>query len=231
MDTQIPESELTRIAQRIAHLADARIGNGAPFLLSTLGADLGEDLDLIKRHNKKGLKDFIQLRLSDRFTVVRLGVHGNVTGLIMKSSLPPSSDQLTISGVKQNQRFHYRFWAAFSVPPTHQVRVLNCDDFTFTDLSAAEVPEGATTISTDLIVDVSAEERDVKIKENIDKWLSAKGLSKDAFIALKRVPRLSSTLQPAGSLLHAIVAALDQRQLQSTTLSLNVVATLLRIQL
>lgn len=221
---------LNRIAEKIAELADARIRNGEPYLLSALGADLGEDLSLLKLLNKKGLSDFIQLRHCERFTVVRLGVHGNVTGLIKKSSLSSSTDQATISEVKHNQRFHYRFWAAFSVPSTNEARVLNREDFTFTDLPAAEVPEGSLTISNDLIVDIGAAERDVKIMENIEKWLLAKGLSKDEFMALKRASRLPLTRQSSGSLLHAIVAALDQRQLQSTTMNLDVVATLLRVQ-
>ena len=76
---------------------------------------------------------------------------------------------------------------------------------------------------------MSADEdrRDEMIKANIASWLAQNGLPVDKFQVSKRAHSQTSH-QQTGSLLDAIIATLDHRQLQSTTLTLDVIATLLR---
>lgn len=223
------EQELARIAEKIVGLAEAHNGERRPYLVSALGIDLGEDLRKLKLLTNLGLNEFIQSRLSDRVTLVRLGVHRNVSAILFGSVDPSAIDPLQFAEDRQ-KRFHFRFWAAFSVPPEKDVRVLNMDDFTFDDMALADVPDGAVTIDHSLIAPAEADDRDALIKGNIAKWLASKELSEVRFLAPKRLPPPLSTsnVQVSGTLLEAIIGALDRKQLQSTSLPLDVVAVLLR---
>lgn len=224
------EQELARIADKIVALAEANKGERQPYLVSALGIDLGEDLRKLKLLTNKGLNEFIQSRLADRVTLVRLGAHRNVTAIIVGTADSNDTDTLQLAGGEQKKRFQYRFWAAFSVPPKADIRVFNLEDFTFDDVALADVPEGALTIDHALIAPTDADNRDEAIKANIAKWLEAHGLPEDRFIAPKRLPRspIVASGREGASLLEAMLAALDRRQLQSISLSLDVIQTLLR---
>lgn len=227
------DQELARIADTIVTLADARQGERKPYLVSALGIDLGEDLRTLKRLTGKGLNEFIQSQLAGRVTLVRFGTHGNVTAILPGAVEPGEVPALeTVAQPQPKKRFHYRFWAAFSVPLTAEVRVLDPDTFTFDDVAQAAVPDGALTISPDAIAPVDAPDRDAAIKANISVWLKRHDLPEDRFLAQRRLPRTTTPSARVGtSLLDAMIATLDRKQLQSTTLSLDVVATLLRTPL
>lgn len=225
------ETELGRIAEKIVTLAKARKGEHQPYLVSALGIDLGDDLRTLKSLTNKGLNEFIQSRLSDRVTLVRLGAHKNVTAII--DGVLDGADLVEAAAVvaEPKKRFHYRFWAAFSVPLQGEVRVLNPDKFTFEDVAQSEVPADALTIEPSSIAPSDVDNRDVLIKQNIQAWLETHGLPEDRFTAAKRLPRtpLAGTKMAMGdNLLEAMLSALDKRQLQSTSLSLDVVQTMLR---
>ncbi|MGQ3049840.1 MAG: hypothetical protein ACT6Q8_24305 [Niveispirillum sp.] len=224
MSIQDSSSEINRIAEKIITLTKAHKGDPSPYLVSALGIELGSDLKTLKNLTHKGLNDFIQTHLSDRVTLIRLGAHRNVTAVIDAADNPEGFAQLQGPDREQNPRFHYRFWAAFSVPPKNEVRILNPDDLTFYDAPKADVPAGALTISTDLVVAINAEHRNEKIKASIATWLAETGLPEERF----RVGKRNQVLPPKGSLLEAMITALDHRQLQSTKLSLDVVSVLLR---
>ena len=228
--TEIDQKQtVSRIADKIVRLAEAHKGERRPYLVSALGIDLGEELRTLKLLTNQTLNEFIQSRLADRVTLVRLGTHRNVTAILSGSVDPSSIDSLQPAG-EQQKRFHVRFWAAFSVPPEKDVRVLNLKDFTFEDVTQAEIPEGAVTIDHGLIAPIEAEDRDALIKANIAQWLETNDLSEEHFLARKRLPRptCTPTIQSGGSLLEGMILALDLKQLQSTSLSLDVVAALLR---
>ena len=107
------------------------------------------------------------------------------------------------------------------------VRVFDLDTVSFEDLPSNEAHDADLTIAENLIVHASDDNRDEKIKANIASWLEQNGLSAERFQAFKRAQ--SPTFhQQNGSLLSAIIAALDHRQLQATNLTLDVIATLLR---
>lgn len=117
------------------------------------------------------------------------------------------------------------------MPIQGEVRVLDPNKFTFEDVAHADVPADALTIDPQSIAPPHADNRDVLIKQNIQTWLEAQGLSEDRFMAANRLPRLPLVATKAAigdNLLEAMLLALDKRQLQSTSLSLDVVQTLLR---
>lgn len=221
------DKELERIAKRVEGLVDEGRELHPKFLVSALGIALGEDLKTLKRLTNRGLNDFIESRLSHRFRLERMGVHGNITAVVDRS-VDPATLQRPTSSREQNPRFHPRFWAAFSVPAKgDHVRIFNQDDLTFRDVPSEDAPNGELTIAKHLIVPADEDGRDEKIKANIATWLEQNGLRTDKFQASKRVS-LQTVHQEAGSLLEAIILALDRRQLQSNTLTLDAIATLLR---
>jgi hypothetical protein len=225
------EAELERIAEKIVALAEARKGDRQPYLVSALGIDLGDDLRILKSLTKKGLNEFIQSRLGDRVTLVRLGAHNNVTAII--GGLVDGADlaKAAAAVAEPKPRFHYRFWAAFSVPMQGEVRVLDPDTLTFEDVAHDNVPEDALTVDPQSIAPPDADNRDALIKHNIQTWLEEHSLSEDRFIAAKRLPRAPLAIARTAmgeNLLEAMLSALDKRQLQSTSISLDVVQTLLR---
>lgn len=231
MTDESQQQEVERIAAKIIALAEARNGQGQPYLVSALGIDLGEDLRTLKILTSKGLNDFILDRLSDKITLVRLGAHRNVTAIIEGAAASNSTTEGSILGKRdQKRRFHYRFWAAFSVPPKGEVRVLDPEDLTFDDVAESGVPDGKLAIGNDFIPPAEAENRDEQIKANISKWLEANALPEDRFLAPNRLPSLpaGAQIRNGGSLLDSLIAALDRKQLQTVSLPLDVVATLLR---
>ena len=227
MANEETDKELERIAKRIENLVDEGRELHPKFLVSALGIALGEDLKTLKRLTNRGLNDFIESRLSHRFGLERMGVHRNITAVVDRS-VDSATLQRPSSSREQNPRFHPSFWAAFSRPATgDHVRILNQDDLTFKDVPSEEAPEGELTIPNDLIVSADEDRRDEKIKANIAIWLEQNGLHVERFKASKRAS-LQTFHQGTGSLLEAIIAALDRRQLQSNTLTLDAIATLLR---
>ena len=223
------EQELDRIRERIVELAKAHKDEPKPYLASALGIDLGADLKTLKTLTDLGLNDFIQTQLAGRVTLIPFGPHRNVMAVVFGSVDPSAADALQLTGPPK-KRFQFRFWAAFSVPPEKDVRVLDMEDFTFRDVDHAGVPEGAVTIDHALIAPADAADRDELIKSNIAQWLAAHELSEERFLASEKVRRTASTPEglASGSLLEAIIDALDRKQLQTTSFSLDVVAILLR---
>ena len=218
--------ELERIAKRIESLVEAGKEQHPQYLVSALGIALGDDLRALKQLTNRGLNDFIQSHLSHRFRLERMGVHGNITAVVDHAVDSATPQKLTPSR-EQSPRFHPRFWAAFSVPAKGDARILNQDTYSFEDVPSEEAPKDALTIAKNLIVSAEEDRRDEKIKANIAIWLAQNGLPVDKFQASKR-SHSQTFHQQTGSLLDAIIATLDHRQLQSTTLTLDVVATLLR---
>lgn len=222
------EKELARIAEKIVGLAEARKDERRPYLVSALGIDLGEDLRRLKLLTNQGLNEFIKSRLTGRVTLVWLGDHQNVAAIIF-GSVDPTTVELPKISDEEKKRFQFRFWAAFSVPPEKDVRVLNMDNFTFEDFARDDVPEDAVTIDHALIAPSEEKDRDALIKSNIYKWLASKELPEERFLAPQKLlrPAIKSMVSTKGSLLELLITALDRKQLQSTSLSLDVIATLL----
>jgi hypothetical protein len=228
-------TELDRIAERIDALVIAATQSGRPYFISALGMDLGDDLKAVKELTKGTLADFVRSRLSEQYEIARLGEFSNVLAIIPVGGeireLEKSSDGI-LRDTQGRPKYHYRLWAAFSVPaPDNIERYLNLDDLTFVDAPAGTAPPpNSLPIPTELVPAADAPRRDDLIWENLTKWLNENQLAPERFYAPTRravKQARATTHQPSGSLLAAVLQALYRRQLQSTQVSLEVVATLL----
>jgi hypothetical protein len=204
------------------------------YLLSELGKDLGADLRTLKDLTKQTLSNFVSDRFSDKFTIVLIGEFKNVQALVRSatSMVEPEpvilSDQVILERkviTKAPPRFNYRFWAAFSVPLREGRRFLNLSDFTFEDISSGEAPEGNIEIPSSLIAAPDIQDRDKQIAANIQRWIEQNGLNQADFYQSK-FPKGAVPTRTTGTVLEALIAALDHRQLSSTSLSLDVIAAL-----
>lgn len=221
---------LSQIETKAKSLARSVTSKKPLYLLSQLGKDLGGDLRDLKLLQDQTLAEFVAERLSDEFKLVQTGAHGNVQALIrlveLDGQLVPIPE-VSSAGEQKHPRYHYRFWAAFSVPLETGDRYLNLDDFSF---SAEPVPADGNylQIAREFVASPEASDRDSLIRENISRWLQINGLAAERFLARASA---SSALKPRdrkSSLLELVIEALDPEQLASTTLSLDVVAGLLR---
>lgn len=226
----IDGDELARLDSKIRSLAQAYLADGRPYLLSRLGKDLGDDLRLVKIEYGRSLGEYVSERLSDEYSVILMGQHKNIQALVSASEslYATALEKVEATDGKRGPRYNYRFWAAFSVPRTEDPRWLDLDDFTFKDSKVK--PEGDfLEIPSAFVAPAEADNRDALIKGNIAKWLDSVGLPEERFIAKAPAADSRSAAGVGGrTLLEAVVQALDRKQLASTTLSLDVVAELLR---
>jgi hypothetical protein len=235
-DQQMTDDAIDRIAKKIETLCELALSSQSSYLLSELGKDLGPDLSTLKLLTKKSLSSFIRERFANKFSVALTGQFKNVQALIRSpsSSEEPTTVMLsekTITVIadapRASPRFNYRFWAAFSVPYREGKRFLNLTDFKFQDVASEETPEGHIEIPASFIAPESAKDRDKLIAENISRWIEENRLNKSDFY-VTRTPKESTLARSDLSVLEAVIAALDHRQLSNTSLSLDVVAALMR---
>lgn len=220
----LTDEDLERIDEKIRSLAENALSNGETYLLSRLGMDLGDDLKQIKLKYGRPLAQYIDDRLGSDFTIVRLGSHENIQALARSDNAGVQTYSAPVAR-KADARFNYRFWAAFSVPLAAEVRWLNLDDFTFEDQT--ERPSGDyIDVAPIFVAPADADDRDNVVKSNISKWLEEKKLPQSRFLA--RPPSTPRPLSTGRSLLEVLVETLDRKQLASTTMSLDVIAELLR---
>ena len=228
------EGEISRIEARIGRMAEEEISQAGYLLLSKLGASLGDDIKRIKSHTGMKLSDFITERLRDHYEVKEVLQYGRGILAVFRPGVAPETVGAIRSVDRANDggfRYHHRFWGAFAVPAQGAQRFLDEREFTFRDAPADEVPPNGTMVITpDFITLSEIENRDHVIGQNIERWLAASGWSRER-VSAKRVHNIvNSSIRPSSnrSLLDAVVEALDRRQLQSLTMPLDVVATLLR---
>jgi hypothetical protein len=218
--------EIHRISDRIVQLCEASLAQGKPYLLSQLGVDLGRDVQLLKALTGKKLAEFIRSdkTLNTRYRIApvenRLGAYA-----IVKSAAEPIETEVSPVQIepRPEPRYHYRFWAAFSVPSDGKHRFLSLDDFMFKNFSEGITPPTDwIAVEDEFIAPLGVANRDNVIKHNINAWLDRHEVDKARVLQKAKPVKL-----PDKSLLSAVIEALDRRQLQSTSLTLDVVATLL----
>lgn len=235
------DAELSQIEAKVAALCEGGLAGRAYYLLSELGKALGEDLVRLKVLSKLKLAEFIEARLADRFAVITVERFGNVRAVVLAGSVSTSATEPSSVAVAptatpqttsaEKHRYHYRFWAAFAVPGSGRTRYLDPEELTFEDRDPTEAPEGHLEIPSDLIAPQGIERRDDAILSNIDRWLSANNLSRDRFLESYNRSRLTKSpplQRQEATALDVMIAALDRRQLAATSLSLDVVAALLK---
>ena len=222
---------LADVAQKAKTLADAALASGRPYLLSKLGKDLGDDLKIIKSHDLT-LGEFIKENMPD-YEVVLGGSFKNVQSLVRSGMGNASTDSAIAAEIqeqtrpqKSTMRFNYKFWAAFSVPLQNEKRFINLDTFTFLDDDKEPESGRFEEIDPSYVAEDGIINRDVAIIQNIQRWLNDRGYPAEQFAA-----KPSTTSNRASSdsrtVLHAVIDALDKRQLSSVSLPLDVVAALL----
>lgn len=232
MATSMAE-ELAEIEKKIRGLCDTFLEreNGRPYLLSRLGADLGEDARRLKLLSGRSLARFIAERLSEDYSIVLGGQHHNVQALVRANGSESSPSQVVVGDhsqpetqIEKGPRYHYRFWAAFSVPLKSEKRFVSLRDFYFTD-SEPSVGE-YTEIEEKYIAPEQLENRDEWIRQSVESWIAEHNLPRERFLARADGPTPGRST--GHSLLEAVIQALDKRQLNSVALPLDVVAELLR---
>lgn len=222
-----PQADLERIQRRIVTLCDSALEQNESYLLSKLGADLGKDAKMLFGITGLKLRQFIQANMSDKYQVVSVvglphifavvranGAGGRTIAVVPQATAMPRSEP----------RYHFRFWAAFSVPSKSTPRYLNPNDMFFKDIATGEnPPPNWLLIDEEFIAPPTVSDRDALIKANIEKWLAKNSFDHSDF--LQDASKLS---RPAahGNLLGAVLSALDRRQLESASLPLDVVAAL-----
>jgi hypothetical protein len=224
--------EISRIADRITLLVEDGIRQRGYQLLSALGISLGNDFRRIRIQTNLKLREFITRYLGNRYDVRDAPGYGHGVLAVYKAGTEPADvirSSSSRSSTDAHIRFHHRFWAAFAVPLREGQRLIDLHDYTFHDVSDDELPaDGFGIITPDFVPSEEAESRDSLIREQIDRWLGINGWSRERVAAkqpLKAAP--APNVASTKSVLHAIVEALDRRQLQSVTMPLDVVATLL----
>lgn len=223
-------TDLDRIAQKIDALAQAELSSGQPYLLSKLGMDLGGDLKIIKQSGQP-LTKFIEERFEGVYKIIFTGTHRNIQSIILAESSPAASVASSTKDPKPKPaRFHYRFWAAFSVPPTDKERFLNTETLNFMDVDSKPVGP-YESIERRYIADTEIDGRDEKIIENIRAWIKAKGLSEEQFFARSRPKEPTTGNVGQQTLLHAFLDVMDKKQIAALSLPLEVIAAMLRKQL
>jgi hypothetical protein len=226
---------LDGIATRIEKSIEAALENSSFYYLSRLGLDLGNDLQTLKLLTKRSLGDFIRERYSEKYSIVVVGGPYKTTQAVIRNA-SQGAEQPSIfnvenqgtSDAKRSPRYHYRFWAAFSVPYQSGRRFLNLRDCTFENVpDGSQPPDGYVEIPQELIAPTEIADRDKLILENIQKWLDRNQFDKSDFYAVRAQKHV---IAPATGLtvLEAMIAALDTRQLASTSLTLDVVSALMR---
>lgn len=235
-DTASPQDtgqEIQRISDRIVKLCETALAQGRPYLLSQLGLDLGKDVQTLKILTGKKLREFIRdyepLRKCYRVAPVEgrqnaFAIVRNEGEASNEGETPAVQAQPVEIEPHPEPKYHYRFWAAFAVPSDGKRRFFDPNQLVFKNLSeGVDLPINWIPIEDEFVAPAEIEHRDEIIKENIDKWLTRHKVDKSRFLHHARPVEMSAQ----SSLLLSVIEALDRKQLQSTSLTLDVVAALL----
>ncbi|HEY5305835.1 MAG TPA: hypothetical protein VIJ52_04115 [Pseudolabrys sp.] len=221
------QDEIKRITDSIIRVCENAFAEGREYvLLSRLGVELGQEVKKIKYMTGRGLAEFIRTSPKlNAYSIVTVAGTKNIFALVRTSNMQEAGvlPATVLAAQPSETRFHYRFWAAFSVPSTvGKRRFIDPESFVFKDTSEGEeAPTGWLPVEEEFIAAEKLDRRDQTIKDNIEKWLEKHGLDRSRFLQ-----NVKPSEAPQRNLLFAIIEALDRRQLQATNLSLDVIATL-----
>ncbi|MBB1249204.1 hypothetical protein [Rhizobium sp. G21] len=171
------------------------------------------------------MADFIKENLSEKYDIIQTGEYNNIQSIVKKTTGASKFSRSDADDADKPERFNYRFWAAFSVPLSKGSRFLNMEDFTFED-SDTRPSTQHEIIDPEFIAEANIPGRDKVILENIRQWIEDRQFNREKFLARQQTVRSPAAVH-GRTLLHAVVDALDKRQLSSTSLPLDVVVALL----
>lgn len=213
---KVQEAEVARIRDRIVALVESHFASGKPvYYLSQLGNELGEeDRKLLEQLTHAKISEFVTSAFN--YEVGCTGQHKNILFLVA----PAGSAVLPAAA----PRYNSRFWAAFKVP-------LHEGERRFIDIETFEFGADANQFA---VQDAQSREIDPgflpkgdeattpnAISARIAAWLEAQHLDHAQFLFQRRKQRSGD-----GSLLAALISALDKDQLKRVSLPLDVIRTL-----
>lgn len=223
-DTTPFHADLTAINERIVELVEAKVSKGQPALINQLGISLGSQLGILKAATGKNLLEYVQQNFRDRYQVIL--VKENTQGLWPIGQAYEQAVRAFASKPARSapRRFVSSFWNAFIEPLTSARRFYSLVEARFVDGDAPPSPDWLE-ISADLIYK-AGDDRNVRdVHRHISDWFDRTGENPDHYLI--EVP-----VEPKGetgrSVLDLLVTSLTPKQLQSVTMSLDVVAELAR---
>lgn len=217
-----PSIDLEEFDKKIIELAEVKIKAGEPALINALGIKLGPDLALVKAQTGMTFQEYLADRLSNHYDIIR--VKENTPGLWPKGRAFESA----VAAFRERpnrikpRRYQPWLWKAFADPLDSGSRFYNQIDRQIVD--AASAKPGWLEIPGRLIrqADQPTSVRD--IHHRIDEWFKETGLQPNDFID-EEAEKLTSK-QLGQTVLDLVLNSLTNRQLQSVTLPLDIVAEL-----
>ncbi|MBD3817784.1 MAG: hypothetical protein IE912_02560 [Brevundimonas diminuta] len=217
-----PSIDLEDFDKKIVELAEVKIKAGEPALINALGIKLGPTLALVKAQTGMTFQEYLVDRLSDQYDIIT--VKENTPGLWPKGRAFESA----VAAYRERpnrikpRRYQPWLWKAFADPLGGGSRFYNQTDRQIVD--AASAKPGWLEIPGRLIrqADQPASVRD--IHNRIDEWFKETGLDPTDFIDAE-AERLTSK-QSGRTVLDLVLDSLNNRQLQSVTLPLDIIAEL-----
>lgn len=199
--------------------------------LSNLGSQLGYELKVLQNSTGMKLAEFIKNHLSDRLKVVDYGDKGNLRAIVAAGNDISGDDISTASSSQASfKRFHRALWAAFIVPIDGEKRLFNIESRSFRDIGLVEshVENNEFTVRSEDVVGSGAKENHGQIAKNIMAWLQRNNLKVDDFLenGLQNEKMTSQRSGKNTTALEILILSLNSAQLKSTTLSLDVIASL-----
>ena len=222
------QTELANIKERAIEIISQLHNQNRTCLLSGLGSALGADRKRIKELTGGNVLDFTKNFLGEEFDIVLIGPHGNVHALVPKGTSEDTTSPSLPQSNSGSPRYHYRFWAAFSVLPVKGRRYFDTINFLFRDEEAEDfIPTPSQIyVANELVPPSDAADRDKKIADNIKTWLADNKQDEAKYLAKSNQHLKPSIRTASRSVLEILLDALDAKQLQSTTMTLDAVATL-----
>jgi hypothetical protein len=223
-DATNPDVDLAAINEKIVTLVEAKLAKGQPALINPLGISLGNALGVLKAATGQSLLEYIQKTFSDRYQVIL--VKENTQGLwhVGQAYEQAVRDFVGRPPRPAPRRFVSSFWDAFIEPLKGARRFYSQGEARFVDADLAPSPEWRE-IPVDLIYK-PGEDRNVReVHRHISEWFERTGEAPDQY--LTEVP-VETRAEAGRSVLDLLVASLTPKQLQSVTMSLDVVAELAR---
>ena len=222
-------ADIETIKHHIAEIVDPRLADGSHVLLNVVGIALKDDLARLKYLTGKTLAQFVETEMGDKYRLARQAGRENIVIL-----LPVGRHSEAVSAEPSGEEkitFRRELWQAFTTPlELGKQRAFNVQEMQFQDIAeTAKPPSGFVAIPTQLLPRPGNRWYAPQVMLNISGWLEASDIDPEQFVTRHRPSDLRAQLSEAPrNVLEAVLASLDQSQLRGMSMSLDIVATLLR---
>lgn len=218
-------AEVEQIRKQIADFIDSELQSRELLYLSAVGAAMREPLGRFKQLTGQTLGQIVENDLADSYQVARLGAHKNVLALC-RIGQDPLKLQATRPDRAPVLRYNRNLWLAFAVPLTANYRHIDMNALKFQDSDDATPPEGHLAIDREYLRGDDDPHEPSEIVRRIGTWLAKNSFDPSRY--LEKPSSLNQQRVQGRSVLEDMISVLDRRQLQSVSLPLDVVDSLLR---